>query len=62
MQSVQRQFGKFMKRSADDSQVSVLLKDFEEADMLLAKVCACSSTTPIRRPLAMLNFHLADVL
>ncbi|KAH8702427.1 SH3 domain-containing protein [Talaromyces proteolyticus] len=38
MQSVHRQFGKFMKRSADDSQVSVLLKDFDEADKLLAKI------------------------
>lgn len=26
------------KRSADDSQVAVLLKDFEDADTLLAKV------------------------
>lgn len=38
MQSVQRQFGKFMKRSADDSQVAVLLKDFDEADKLLSRV------------------------
>jgi hypothetical protein len=29
-----------MKRSADESQVSVLLKDFDEADRLLAKVWA----------------------
>lgn len=28
-----------MKRSADDSQVSVLLKDFDDADKLLARVC-----------------------
>jgi hypothetical protein len=27
-----------MKRSADESQISVLLKDFEDADILLAKV------------------------
>lgn len=27
-----------MKRSADESQISVLLKDFEDADLLLAKV------------------------
>jgi hypothetical protein len=27
------------KRSADDSQVAVLLKDFEDADNLLTKVC-----------------------
>ncbi|PGH34044.1 hypothetical protein GX50_03100 [[Emmonsia] crescens] len=38
MNSVHRQFGKFMKRSADDSQVSVLLKDFDDADKLLARV------------------------
>jgi len=38
MQTMQRQFGKFMKRSADESQVSVLLKDFDNADKLLTKV------------------------
>lgn len=38
MQSMHRQFGRFMKRSADDSQVSVLLKDFDNADQLLGKV------------------------
>ena len=38
MLSVQRQFGRLKKRGADESQVSVLLKDFEEADLLLAKV------------------------
>ncbi|PGH05258.1 hypothetical protein AJ80_08366 [Polytolypa hystricis UAMH7299] len=38
MNTMQRQFGKFMKRSADDSQVSVLLKDFDDADKLLAKI------------------------
>ncbi|QKX61057.1 uncharacterized protein TRUGW13939_08203 [Talaromyces rugulosus] len=38
MQSVHRQFGRLMKRSADDSQVSVMLKDFDEADKLLAKI------------------------
>lgn len=38
MQSMHRQFGKLMKRSADDSHVSVLLKDFDNADTLLAKV------------------------
>ena len=39
MQSVQRQFGKYMKRTADEQQISVLLKDFEEADQLLGRVC-----------------------
>lgn len=39
MQSMQRKFGRMTtKQSADDSQVAVLLKDFEDADMLLAKV------------------------
>ncbi len=38
MQSVQRQVGKFLTRSADGSQVSVLLKDFEDADKMLTKV------------------------
>lgn len=39
MQSMQRKFGRMTtKRSADDSQVAVLLKDFEDADGLLTKV------------------------
>ena len=38
MQTVHRQFGKLMKRSADESQVSVLLKDFDDADKLLTRV------------------------
>ena len=38
MQSVQRRFGKFLPRTADESQVSVLLKDFDDADRMLAKV------------------------
>ncbi|GMG24843.1 unnamed protein product [Aspergillus oryzae var. brunneus] len=38
MLSVQRQFGRFMKRSADDSQVAILLKDFDEANKLLARI------------------------
>lgn len=36
MQSVQRRFGR--THTADESQVSVLLKDFEEADKVLQKV------------------------
>ena len=32
MQSVQRRFGKLLPRTADESQVAVLLKDFDEAD------------------------------
>jgi hypothetical protein len=38
MQSVQRHFGRYMKRSADEKTISVLLKDFDEADHLLTKV------------------------
>lgn len=36
MQTVQRRFGK--ARTADQSQVAVLLKDFEDADKMLARV------------------------
>ncbi|OJJ02143.1 hypothetical protein ASPVEDRAFT_656491 [Aspergillus versicolor CBS 583.65] len=38
MQSVQRQFGRFMKRSADESQVALLLSDFDQIDKLLDKI------------------------
>ncbi|KAB8235983.1 hypothetical protein BDV23DRAFT_143815 [Aspergillus alliaceus] len=38
MLSVQRHFGKLMKRSADESQVAILLKDFDEADKLLGRI------------------------
>ena len=38
MQSVQRHFGRYMKRTADEGQVSVLLKDFDDADQLLTRV------------------------
>ncbi len=38
MQSVQRRFGK--QRTADESQVAVLLKDFEDADKMLSRVCS----------------------
>lgn len=44
MQSVQRQFGKLGKRSADEQTVSHLLKDFEEADKLLTKIIEASKT------------------
>ncbi|KAL9108972.1 MAG: hypothetical protein Q9227_006368 [Pyrenula ochraceoflavens] len=44
MQSVQRHFGRYMKRSADESQVSVLLKDFEDADKMLGRLIdACKA-------------------
>ena len=48
MQSVQRQFGKLLTRSADGSQVSVLLKDFEDADRMLTQV-----------PLVLISAHRA---
>jgi hypothetical protein len=54
MQSVQRHFGKYMKRSADESQISVLLKDFEDADLLLAKV----HTSPPGLPIPFFNLLL----
>jgi hypothetical protein len=38
MQNVQRQFGKLMTRSADESRISILLKEFNDADTMLAKV------------------------
>ncbi|WEW56403.1 hypothetical protein PRK78_001846 [Emydomyces testavorans] len=38
MLAMHRQFGRLMKRSADESQVSVLLKDFDNADKLLTKI------------------------
>lgn len=45
---VQRQFQKYQKRSADEQQISLLLKDFEDADQLLGRVrCATQQTTPL---------------
>ncbi|KAJ5388582.1 hypothetical protein N7509_011123 [Penicillium cosmopolitanum] len=39
MQNMQKRFGRMTsKRTADDSQVAVLLKDFEDADSLLSKI------------------------
>ncbi|KAJ5089177.1 hypothetical protein N7532_007861 [Penicillium argentinense] len=39
MQGMQMRFGRMTtKRTADDSQVAVLLKDFEDADMLLSRI------------------------
>jgi hypothetical protein len=38
MQKVQRQFGKYLPRTADETQVSVLLKDFDDADKMLTRV------------------------
>lgn len=52
MQSVQRHFGKYMKRSADEKQVSVLLKDFEDADQLLTRVSQPNSAVPLETPVA----------
>jgi hypothetical protein len=50
MQSVHRHFGKFMKRTADDRTVSVLLKDFEDADQLLSRVCGSVEGYPDEEP------------
>lgn len=38
MQSMQRKIGRLKKRSDDDNDVAVLLKDFDEADKLLGRV------------------------
>ena len=38
MQSVQRRFGKLLPRTADEGQVAILLKDFDDADKMLARV------------------------
>ncbi len=38
MQRMQRQFGKLLPRTADDAQVGMLIKDFEEADQMLDTV------------------------
>jgi len=38
MQRMQRQFGKLLTRSADEAQVGMLIKDFEEADQMLDTV------------------------
>ena len=35
---MQRTFGKFLPRTADESQVAVLLKEFDDADKMLSKV------------------------
>ncbi|KAL9098435.1 MAG: hypothetical protein Q9163_005904, partial [Psora crenata] len=42
MQSVQRRFGKLLPRTADESQVAVLLKDFDDAEKMLAKIIDAS--------------------
>ncbi|KAI9729867.1 MAG: hypothetical protein M1834_006616 [Cirrosporium novae-zelandiae] len=38
MQRMQRGFGKLRPRAADDSQITVLLQEFENADKMLAKI------------------------
>ncbi|KAL4890331.1 hypothetical protein BDV59DRAFT_96459 [Aspergillus ambiguus] len=60
MQSVQRQFGKFMKRSADDSQVSILMKDFDDADKLLGRII--DSTSAWRDAWSSLLSHQSRML
>lgn len=47
MQSVQRRFGRMTAtKSADNSRVAVLLKDFEDADNLFTKVGSMISRVP----------------
>ena len=46
---VQRQFQKYQKRSADEQQVSLLLKDFEDADQLLGRVSPHHTVSVCRR-------------
>jgi hypothetical protein len=47
MQSMQRRFGRMTTtKSADNSQVAVLLKDFEDADNLFTKVRSIVSPFP----------------
>ena len=38
MQSMQRKFGKLLSKSTEDGEVGILLKEFEAADKMLAKV------------------------
>lgn len=38
MQKMQRKFGVFLPRTADDAQVGMLLADFEAADRMLEAV------------------------
>ena len=47
MQSVQRRFGKLLPRTADESQVAVLLKDFDDADIMLGKVTHSNSVCQV---------------
>jgi len=41
---VQRQFQKYQKRSADEQQISLLLKEFKDADQRLGRVRATTNT------------------
>jgi hypothetical protein len=48
MQKLQRKMGGFLPRSADDAQVSVLLKEFEEGDKLLKIVRLAHAARSVR--------------
>ena len=61
MQSVQRRFGKYMKRTADEGQISVLLKDFDDADQLLTRV-SCFCVVPMHFLAAKLIMTFAVLL
>ncbi|KAI9682651.1 MAG: hypothetical protein M1829_006638 [Trizodia sp. TS-e1964] len=43
MMNVQRRFGKFLPRSADEAQVSVVLKDYDDANEMLAKIISATT-------------------
>lgn len=49
MKSMQRQFGKMMTRSADESNIAVLFHEFSNADVLLSKVCGVPLTSWVPR-------------
>lgn len=42
MQRVQRKFGTFLPRTANDADIAAMLREFEEADQMLSKVCVTS--------------------
>ena len=58
MQSMQRRFGKLLPRSADESQVAILLKDFDEADRMLQRVRLPHTTIELYNMLTDANSSL----
>jgi len=50
MQSMQRQFGKLLRKGpGDNAKVSVLLNDYEDADKVLAQVTLFTHPIKLRR-------------